>query len=261
MKAYLKNLNIRAIMLNTFKEAVRNKIFYLLLFFGIIFALGSKILGMLSIGDPLRVILDSGIAAINFFTALIAIFIGINLVYKEIDKKTIYNVLSKPINRDSFIFGKFLGLALTVFLALLAMVIIFFFFVFLQSKSFPFSLLIGFLLFYFELLILIALSLLFSSFSTPILSSIFTICIYLIGKISWTFNYFKVLITSRPLKIFTYITYYLIPNFEKFNIRDQLVLGQTIPFNQIFYALLYGIFYTLLLLSLTVIIFRHRQFQ
>ncbi len=261
MKNYFQNLNLKAIIFNTFKEAIRNKIFYLLLFFGIFFALSSKIISMLSIGDQIRVMKDSGIAAISFFTALIAIFTGINLVYKEIDKKTIYNILSKPINRDSFILGKFFGLALTVLVALVAMMLIFFFFLFLNTRTLSLNLLLHFILFYFELLILIGISLLFSSFSTPILSSIFTICIYLIGKVTWTFNYFKPMIASRPIKLFTYLVYYLVPNLEKFNIRDQLVLQEAVPPQQIFYSIFYASGYILFLLTLTIVIFRKRQFQ
>lgn len=261
MKNWLNNLNLRAITLNTFREAVRNKIFYLLLFFGIFFAVSSKIIGMLSIGDQLRVIMDSGIAAIGFFTSLIAIFTGINLVFKEIEKKTIYNILSKPINRDSFILGKFLGLALTVLVALAAMMLIFFLFLYVNSGHFSTGLLLHFLLFYLELLILIALSLLFSSFSTPILSSIFTICLYLIGKVTWTFNIFQPMISSRPVRFLTYLVYYLVPNFEKFNIKDQVVLSVAVPWYQVGYAALYGIAYTIFLLLISIMIFRKRQFQ
>ena len=184
-------MRLKALMLNTFKEAARNRIFYLLIAFGIIFALSSRLISLLTVGDTVKVLKDVGLAVINFFSVLVAVFTGINLIYKEIDKKTIYNLLSKPISREQFIIGKFLGLALTVLTALASMAIVFFIFLLLTTGSFDASILLYFLMLYFELLIIIAISLLFSSFSTPILSSIFTLSLYLIGHVLWTYNEFK----------------------------------------------------------------------
>jgi len=117
-------MKIMAIALNTFKEAVRNKIFYLLIFFGIFFSLSSKLISLLTIGDTLKILKDVGLASVNFFSVLIAIFTGINLVYKEIEKKTVYFILSKPVERRDFILGKFLGLTFTILVALLIWAII-----------------------------------------------------------------------------------------------------------------------------------------
>ena len=114
-------MRIRAIALNTFKEATRNKIYYLLIFFGVFFVLSSKLVTILTLGDRVKVLKDLGLASINFFCVLIAIFTGIDLVYKEIEKKTVYNILSKPVSRSCFIIGKFFGLALTLFVALISL--------------------------------------------------------------------------------------------------------------------------------------------
>ena len=162
---------LKAIALNTFKEAVRNKIFYLLIAFGVFFAMSSKLISLLTIGNETKVLKDVGLASIHFFSVLIAIFTGINLVYKEIEKKTIYNILSKPISRSSFIIGKFFGLAFTLLVALVSMAVIFFFFLFISTGELDTRVLIFFFLLYMELLIITAISLLFSSFSTPILST------------------------------------------------------------------------------------------
>ena len=121
---------IRAIVFNTFKEAIRNRFLYLLFFLGVFFALSSYIISLLSIGGEEKILMDVGLAAINFFSVLIAVFTGINLVYKEIDKKTVFNVLSKPVSREYFIIGKFLGLAYTMFITLLLMAMIFVIFLF-----------------------------------------------------------------------------------------------------------------------------------
>lgn len=254
-------MKIRAIALNTFKEATRNKIYYLLIFFGIFFVLSSKLVILLTIGDKVKVLKDLGLASINFFSVLIAIFTGIDLVYKEIERKTIYNILSKPISRSCFIIGKFFGLALTLFVALISMVVMFFLFMLLFSGELDLKILVYFILLYFELLIITSISLLFSSISTPILSSVFTISLYLIGHVIWTFNEFKDKIINPIIKVISYILYYTLPNLEKFNIKNSIVMNVDIDIGMILGSICYAIFYITALLTLTILIFNKREFQ
>ncbi len=255
------SLKLRAIALNTFKEAVRNKVFYLLVVLGIATALSSQIISMLTIGEKVRVLKDVGLAAIDFFCVLIAVFTGINLVYKEIDKKTIYNIISKPISRSIFILGKFLGLALTLLVALVSMVVIFYVYLWLAAGIFDAALLLYFLLLYLELLVITGISLVFSAFSTPILSSIFTISLYLIGHVTWTFNEFKDKLVKPLEKGIAYFFYYLLPNLEKFNIKDAVVMKTGLDSYLIIHALVYGILYTTALLILAILIFNRKEFQ
>ena len=234
-------MKLKAIALNTFKEAVRNKVFYLLIALGITTALSSWIVSLLTIGDKEKVLKDVGLAAIDFFSLLIAVFTGINLVYKEIDKKTIYNILSKPLSRSSFIVGKFLGLSLTLLVALAAMVIIFFLYLFISTGTMDFRILAYFFLLYLELLVITSISLLFSSFSTPILSSLFTISLYLIGQVMWTFNLFKHHLTNPLERILAYSFYYILPNLDKFNIKNDIVMKTKLDG----YLIVNGILYVL----------------
>ncbi len=254
-------MKIYAIALNTFKEAVRNKVYYLLIVVGVLFALSSYVMSLLTIGDKVKVIKDIGLASINFFCVLIAIFSGINLVFKEIERKTIYNIVSKPISRSSFILGKFSGLALTLAVALAAMGAIFFIFLFISTGEFDARIVFYFILLYFELLIISAVSILFSSFSTPILSSIFTISIYLIGHISWTFNEFKHLLAGGFKKIVAYLFYYIIPNLEKLNIKNSIVLENRFSGDILFTSMLYAVCYISAILILAVLIFNKKEFQ
>jgi Cu-processing system permease protein len=254
-------MKIKAIALNTFKEAVRNKIFYLLVAFGIFFALSSKLISLLTIGDEVKVLKDVGLAAIHFFSVLAAVFTGINLVYKEIDKRTIYNILSKPISRGHFIIGKFFGLAFTLLVALVSMAAIFFLFLFLSTGEFDGMILVYFGLLYLELLIITAISLLFSSFSTPILSSIFTISLYLIGQVLWTFNLFTQHLKKPIEKFVAYFFYYILPNLDKFNIKDDVVLKTSLAPSHILNAVIYAVVYISAILILAIIIFRRREFQ
>jgi len=254
-------MKIKAIAVNTFKESVRNKMFYLLVFFGILFALSSKLISFLTLGDAIKVLKDTGLAAINFFCVLIAIFTGINLVYKEIEKKTVFNILSKPVSRDQFIIGKFLGLALTMLTALAAMAGIFFLFVALSGGGFDLKIILYFFMLFLELLVIVAISLLFSSFTTPILSFIFTVSLYLIGHIMWTFNEFKLILHVPFWKYFTQALYYLLPNLDKFNIKNEVVLNTALNPWTIFFSVLYALAYILALLAVTILIFRKRDFQ
>lgn len=254
-------MKVKAIVYNTFKEAVRNKVFYLLIFLGIFFAFSSKIISMLTIGSETKVLKDVGLAAIHFFSVLVAIFTGINLVYKEIEKKTIYNILSKPISRSTFIIGKFFGLAFTLLVALVSMAAIFFLYLFVSTGEFDGLVLVYFALLYLELLIITAISLLFSSFSTPILSSIFTIALYLIGHVLWTFNLFKGYLKSPFEKIAAYFFYYILPNLDKFNIKGAVVMKTGLDSYHILDAFVYGVVYITAILILAIAIFKKREFQ
>lgn len=254
-------MKLKAIALNTFKEAARNKVFYLLIVFGILSALSSQIVSMLTIGDRVKVLKDAGLASINFFSVLIAVFTGINLVYKEIDKKTIYNILSKPISRSVFIVGKFFGLAITLLTALASMAFIFFFFLYVSTGEFAPGILAYFVLLYMELLIITAISLLFSSFSTPILSSIFTISLYLIGQVLWTFNLFKDKLVSTFERIVVYFFYYILPNLDKFNVKNDVVMKGGVDSFQVLNAGLYAVVYIAAVLILAILIFNRKEFQ
>ncbi len=254
-------MKIKAIALNTFKEAVRNKVYYLLIVVGILFAFSSYIMSLLTIGDKIKVLKDIGLASINFFCVLIAIFTGINLVFKEIDKKTIYNIVSKPVSRSSFILGKFFGLALTLLVALVSMAVIFFLFLFVSTGHFDAYILVYFLFLYCELLIISAISILFSSFSTPILSSIFTISLYLIGHVSWTFNEFKHNLTETFEKVIAYSFYYIMPNLDKLNIKTAVVLQKPISNELIFSSFMYALCYLSAILLLAILIFNRKEFQ
>lgn len=254
-------MKLKAIALNTFKEAVRNKIFYLLIFFGIIFSISSELISLLTFGDKTKVIKDVGLASINFFSVLIAVFTGINLVYKEIEKKTIFNILSKPVSRSNFILGKFTGLALTLLIALASLGLIFFLFLYISTGTFDARIILYFTFLYFEVLIITAISILFSSFSTPILSSIFTISLYLLGHVIWTFNLFKEKITNPITKLIAYFFYYILPNLEKFNIKNHIVLKTKLDSYFVFNSIIYALCYISAILILAIIVINKKEFK
>ena len=118
-------MKVLAIAINTFKEAVRNRVLYVLLFFSVLIMFGAWVASTLSIDDETKIVRDLGIGAINFISVLIAVFVGIGLVYNDLDKKTIYTIVSKPIHRWQFLLGKYFGLLLTIAVNVLFMTWIF----------------------------------------------------------------------------------------------------------------------------------------
>ena len=253
-------MKIRAIALNTFKEAIRDRILYLLLFFAASFIILSRILALLTVGDRAKIIMDTGLASLSLFGVLMAIIIGTGLVYKEIDKRTIYTLLAKPIQRYQFLLGKYLGLVLTLFVMLVLMTLVFLVLILLHRYPIEGSFFLAILFIFLELCLLTAVALLFSCFSTPILSTLFSLSFYLIGHISWGL---ETLIGKMPqggIKTLARILYIFLPDLENFNFKTEVVHHLAIPPKIYLYSSLYGIFYTVFVLVIAMLIFRRRDF-
>ncbi len=253
-------MRIRVIALNAFKEAIRDRILYLLLFFAATSIILSRVLALLTVGDRVKIIKDVGLASISLFGALMAILIGTGLVYKEIDKKTILTLMAKPLHRHEFILGKFFGLVLTLFVMLAAMSLIFLGLIFAHTLSFEPKILLAIAFIFVELVLVTAVAILFSCFSTPILSALFSLSFYLIGHFSWSLETLLRKIRPGPGRVVGQVVYALLPDLENFNFKTEVVHGLAIPPALIGYSLLYGAVYTLFLLTLAVIVFRKRDF-
>lgn len=253
-------MKIRAIAFNTFKEAIRDRILYLLLFFAAACIIFSRLLALLTVGDRVKIIMDVGLASLSLFGAMMAILMGTGLVYKEIDKKTIYTLLSKPIHRYQFLLGKYFGLILTLFIMLFFMSFIFLTLVFLHTFRIEWELLIAIFYIFVEVCLLTAVAMLFSCFSTPILSSIFSLSFYLIGHLSWGLENSIHKMKPGIAKTLTQILYAFIPDLENFNFKTEVVHHLPIPSEIFLFSVLYGIFYSLFLLFLAILVFRKRDF-
>jgi ABC-type transport system involved in multi-copper enzyme maturation permease subunit len=253
-------MKIRAIALNTFKEAIRDRILYLLFFFAAVSLAFSRLLAVLTVGDRVKIIKDVGLASISIFGVLMAIMIGTGLVYKEIDKKTIYTLLSKPIRRWQFLLGKFFGLVLTLFIMTLAMAVIFLVIVFLHTGKLEGRMFLAILFIFLELVLVTAVAILFSCFSTPILSSIFTLSFYLIGHLSWGLETLISKTRSGTARAALRGLSALLPDLENFNFKTEIVHGLAIDPKYYLFSALYGLVYTLFILALAVLIFKKRDF-
>lgn len=253
-------MKIKAIAFNTFREAIRDRVLYLLLFFALASLLFSRLLALLTVGDRVKIVTDVGLASISLFGTLMAILMGTGLVYKEIDKKTIYTLLSKPIHRHQFLLGKYFGLVLTLFVMMFLMAMIFFVIYFLHALKIEWSMLIALFYIFLELCLITAVALFFSCFSTPILSSIFSLAFYFIGHLSWGLETLLKKMTPGVGKVAARILYTFLPDLENFNFKTEIVHHLPIPPQVLFYSTLYGIFYTVFVLFLAILIFRKRDF-
>lgn len=253
-------MKIKAIALNTFREAIRDRILYVIFFFAAVCFLFSRILALLTVGDQVKIITDVGLGALSFFGALMAILVGTGLVYKEIDKKTIFTLLSKPIHRYQFLLGKFFGMILTLFVMLFLMTIIFLILLFFHTFKIEWSVFSAVFLIYLELCLITAVAILFSCFSTPILSSIYTLSFYLIGHLSWGLETLIKKIKSGLGRAVAQVLYTILPDLENFNIKTEIVHHLPIPPALFLFALLYGFCYTVFVLFLAILVFRRRDF-
>src|ERR1700682_44246 len=209
-----------AIARNAFREAVRDRVLYNLIIFALLLIAGAIFLGELSAGQEAKIIVDLGLSAILLFGVFIAIFVGVGLVYKEIERRTLYAILSKPVGRGEFLLGKYLGLCLTLFVNVsimglgLSLALIFLKRGFdpLIARIWP-----AILLIYLELMILTGVALLFSSFSSPALSALLTFFIFVIGHFSSDLKSLSSSMGSRSASWLFAAIYYLLPNLANYS--------------------------------------------
>ena len=253
-------MKIGTIARNTFREAKRDRVLYLLFFFAAVCIIFSRARAVLTVGDRVKIIKDVGLASISLFGMLMAILMGTGLVYKEIDKKTIFTLLAKPIHRAQFILGKYLGLVLTLFVMTVLMAAIFLAVLFLHTSRVEWPMLTAILFIFLELLVITAVAVLFSTFSTPILSSIFSLSFALIGHLSWGLETLIRKIRPGTGRTLARVLYTFLPDLENFNFKTEVVHNLPIPPRIFLYATAYGLFYTAFVLGLAIWAFRKRDF-
>lgn len=250
---------IWTITLNTTRETVRDKLLYSLIAFAVLVIAGSLLAGSVSLGQDARVIGSFGLTSTLVFLMIITIFIGTQLVWREVERKTIYMTLSKPISRETFYLGKFFGLALTILISALIMGLIFLAALSYKTHAFSVSALWAILFIILEGWLLTAIGLLFSSFTSPIASAIYTFCLVLIGHSSntiWTIAQKSQAVVKYPLEF----VYYVFPNLEKFNLRNEVIYNFQPSLTQVLATLAYFLAYTIFLLLLGMTVFKKDEF-
>ncbi len=258
----------QAVAINTFKEAIRDKILYNLLIFGLILIGGSTLLATLTTGEQFKIIMDFGLASIRLFGTLIAILLGVGLVSKEIEKRTLYIVLAKPIGRSEFLFGKYAGLLLTLGVNTVIMGVGLYLTLMLNRFRWGLPvwdleprLIDAIALTYLELALLTAVALLFSTFTTTTLATIFTLSIFVIGHLSGDLMTMGAKLEVQSTVVLLKGIYYTLPNLSYFNIRAQVVHNIPVASAYLFFVFCYALLYTTLLMGIATFIFKRRDLK
>jgi len=262
------------VAVNVFKESVRDRVLYNLVAFAVLLMSASYLIGELTAGQDVKIIKDLGLASISVFGLLIAVFIGIGLVWKEVEKRSIYTLLAKPMRRQEFLLGKYLGLVLTLFINVAVMTAAYYaVLAYMQAISPPNlraswpapatdpALLKAIALIMLELMLVTAIALLFSTFSSPFLSAMLTTAVWVIGHFNQDLRDYGATIPSALAASIARAVYYVIPNFSAFDVKLQVVHGQTVSLGYIGLTIAYGLTYIALVLLTAVIVFSKRDFK
>lgn len=257
--AALALTQVRAIAVNTFREAVRSRIFYILMAFAVSMIGLSAFMALLTVGSRNKILVDLGLSFSSLFSVLTAIFVGIGLVYHEVERKTIYNVLSKPLTRTRFILGRYAGLMAVLLVNLLAMMAllsgVLLLFGGFTAKIFAAA---GFI--YLEVAVLTALALFFSSISSPVVSALCTGAFFIVGRTSATLEEILAPMLHDPsAKGFVNGLYHLLPDLSILNITDLIAYDIPIAPGFVARAILYAALWVALPLTAACLAFRGRD--
>jgi ABC-type transport system involved in multi-copper enzyme maturation permease subunit len=265
---------IGAIALNTFREVLRDKIIYAFFVFACLISLFGILLGTLSVGQDIRIVEDLGLAAIAVIGGIIAVFSGANLVFKELERRTIYLIFSKPVKSWQFILGKYLGLASCLLIIILMMGGFLRALVGFVDPALPLAHLrwiaLSLSLVYLELLFIIASASFFSTFSTPIMSVLFTLCFWLVGHSCASLQELAKMSTNPLVSQFFGALYWLMPDLQSLTrVRSELMYGRafsTAPGNfsdghgeLLTYLTTYILAYVIILLVLSALVNERRE--
>ena len=255
---------IGTIARNAFREAVRDRVLYNLVLFVLLLTAGAIFLGELSGGQEAKIIVDLGLSSILLFGVFIAIFVGVGLVHKEIERRTIYAILSKPIGRGEFLLGKYLGLCLTLLVNVLVMgagVSLALLYVKRGWDPLIVSIWPAILLIYLELAILTAVALLFSSFSSPALSALLSFFVFIAGHFSADLKTFAASLGGTAARWFFTGLYYVLPNFANYSQITPAAHGYVPSAMTVLMALLYATLYATVVLAAGTLVFNQRNFK
>jgi ABC-type transport system involved in multi-copper enzyme maturation permease subunit len=256
--------NVRTVAANTFREAVRDRVLYNLVFFALLMMGAAILVGQISIGIEESVIISLGLTAISVVGLFIAMFIGVGLVSKEMDKRTLYALLAKPVGRWEFLLGKFCGLVMTLTVNTAAMAAGLYLALWSVKHTLEKSdawVLVAVYLILLKLAVVVALALLFSCFTTPFLAILFTAGIYVAGVFAGDLRTMQAVdISAGAMTVMKGISY-LLPNFESFNVMGAVAHGRGVPGALVGQATLYAICYVAVVLAGAAAIFSRRNLK
>jgi ABC-type transport system involved in multi-copper enzyme maturation permease subunit len=266
--------SVSSVAVNVFRESVRDRVPYNLVLFAVLLIGSSFLLGQLTAAQDVKIIKDLGLAATSIFGLFIAVFIGIGLVSKEVERRSIYSLLAKPISRPQFIAGKYAGLVLTllvnVAIMAAALYLVLGYLTWRETEVVRSSwdapgtdpaLLKAFLLIFVELMLITAIALFFSTFSTPILSAALTFGLYIAGHFNADLKNFDAVVDSKPAIWLARGMYHVLPDLSAFDVKTQVVHGLPVSPGYLASTTGYGFLYIAALLFAATVIFTRRDFK
>lgn len=249
-----------AIAHNVFRETIRDKILYLILLYAAIMAGAVLLIPQISNGAEVTIVLNLGLAGIEVLGLIVAVFVGTNLVNKEIEKRTVYVLVAKPISRAELIVGKHLGLTALLSLLLTVMMGIDFGLSALLQPNLPFaSLAIAVAFIFLELSLVVGAAILFGTITSSILATLLTFALYLMGHLSRVLLQFGASMDSELLKRGIQGLFLVLPDLSRLNLKNDAVYAQLPGASELGLSALYGALYTVVLLSIATMVFSRRQ--
>ena len=255
---------IGAIARNTFREAVRDRVLYNLVLFVLLLSVGALFLGAASASQDAKIIVDFGLSAMLLFGAFIAIFVGVGLVWKEIERRTLYAIFAKPVGRGEFLLGKYLGLCVTLAVNVAVMgtgVTLVLLYVVRGTTPLLMALWPTVALIYMELTVLTAVALLFSAFSSPVFALFGSLAVFVIGHFTADLKGFAALVDVPAARAALIGLYYALPNLSTFSLVTPAAHGIVPPPAHLAAALAYALAWNAALLAAAALLFARRDFR
>jgi ABC-type transport system involved in multi-copper enzyme maturation permease subunit len=265
---------IGTIAINAFRESVRDKVLYNLVLFALLLIASSFLIGQLTAGQDVKIIKDLGLAATSMFGLFIAVFIGIGLVSKEVERRSVYSLLAKPITRYQVVLGKYCGLTLTLAVNVAVMALALYVVLAAMTWGLPPeanlvwetppldpAMLKAIVLIFVELMLVTALALFFSTFSSPMLSAALTFGLYVVGHFSGDLRNFDQVVASPAAARLARGLYWVLPNLAQFDVKNDVVHGVQVPFSYMAITSAYAAAYIAMLLAIASLVFSRRDFK
>jgi ABC-type transport system involved in multi-copper enzyme maturation permease subunit len=265
---------VSLIAVAVFKESVRDRVPYAMVVFAVLLMAASFLIAQMTAGQDMKIIKDLGLAALSIFGLFIAVFIGIGLVSKEVEKKSVFGMLSKPVSRTQFVLGKYAGLVMTLAVNLSVMTVAYYAVLYyMELSSSPATragwpapatdprLLIAIALIFAELMLVTALALFFSTYSSPLLATLLTIGLWVAGHFNADLRNFENVVDSAAAGALARAAYYILPNLAPFDVKAEAVYGMPIAMRSVLLTLAYAAVYITTLLTAAIAIFRRRDFK
>jgi ABC-type transport system involved in multi-copper enzyme maturation permease subunit len=255
-------MNILPIAEYTIKETIRSKVFYILLLFVFIMIGSSLVFSSLSPFTESRVITDIGLACIEMFTLLTGIFAAVNLVLQEIENRTIYLLMTRPLRRWEYIVGRYLGVLVILCFNIITMLTVLMLLLKLTTNWILDPMFIwSAVTIFFKMVIIVAVALTASLvFTSSITAMAFSFLVWIIGHFSSELKLMAEKVQSILAKDLLYLLYYAVPNFQVFNLKDKLGIPEGMPMDVVSLVLLYGLVYAAIFLVIGSLVFSKKEF-